>query len=175
MKISSFDSIEGFANLYRELKPVAELADGSHYFVFREKEAPVWEEHTSGCLYTFYLISADAAEHNKLWEKVLITLLSEQFFNENIIGAEVGFKKEDKKSVISIWTKTMGRKQDTKKRIAYQFLSFFPSFLPSFFFLLFKNISLPPFTVLYWTSHTHHFHPFHSSSGLLTQTLPFII
>jgi translation initiation factor 4E len=107
VKIYSIDSIENFWRLFNNIFSLADTPIGSNYHFFKEGIEPKWEDkkNLGGGKWVLTYPKTNF-EIDKIWEKTLLTLISEKFSS---IGKDYvnGFVANIRKNEVrfSIWTK----------------------------------------------------------------------
>ena len=95
-KIAEFNNLQDFFKYYIYLKPVNEIERNVDIGLFKEGYKPLWEScPDSGCWLLRFKRTADLKEINLKWEKVIFSLISEQFDEPHMLGAVL--------SIIEIW------------------------------------------------------------------------
>ena len=87
-KIAEFNTLQDFFKYYLYLKPVNEIDRNVDIGLFKGGYQPLWEScPDSGCWLLRFKRTADLKEINLKWEKVLFSLVSEQFEEPHMLGA----------------------------------------------------------------------------------------
>ena len=107
-KIAEFNNLQDFFKYYIYLKPVNEIERNVDIGLFKEGYKPLWEScPDSGCWLLRFKRTADLKEINLKWEKVIFSLISEQFdephMRETIIEIWFNYFKYDKiKNMVAV-------------------------------------------------------------------------
>ena len=101
-KIAEFNTLQDFFKYYLYLKPVDEIDRNVDIGLFKEGYQPLWEScPDSGCWLLRFKRTADLKEINLKWEKVLFSLISEQFEEPHMLGAVLSIRGRE--TIIEIW------------------------------------------------------------------------
>ena len=101
-KIAEFNTMQDFFKYYLYLKPVNEIDRNVDISLFKEWYQPLWEScPDSGCWLLRFKRTADLKEINLKWEKVLFSLISEQFEEPHMLGAVLSIRGRE--TIIEIW------------------------------------------------------------------------
>jgi len=104
-KIAVIETVEDFWNLYLQILSVSELPPFSDYYLFKEGIQPKWEdlENVKGGRWVVS-ISKQKRDHDKIWLKLMMLLICEEFGNygEFICGAVFNSRRTMNK--IALWT-----------------------------------------------------------------------
>ena len=101
-KIAEFNTLQDFFKFYLYLKPVNEIDRNVDIGLFKEEYQPLWEScPDSGCWLLRFKRTADLKEINLKWEKVLFSLISEQFEEPHMLGAVLSIRGRE--TIIEIW------------------------------------------------------------------------
>ena len=101
-KIAEFNNLQDFFKYYIYLKPVNEIERNVDIGLFKEGYKPLWECcPDSGCWLLRFKRTADLKEINLKWEKVLFSLISEQFDEPHMLGAVLSIRGRE--TIIEIW------------------------------------------------------------------------
>ena len=101
-KIAEFSTLQDFFKYYLYLKPVNEIDRNVDIGLFKEGYQPLWEScPDSGCWLLRFKRTADLKEINLKWEKVLFSLISEQFEEPHMLGAVLSIRGRE--TIIEIW------------------------------------------------------------------------
>jgi translation initiation factor 4E len=101
-KIAEFNTLQDFFKYYLYLKPVNEIDRNVDIGLFKEGYKPLWEScPDSGCWLLRFKRTADLKEINLKWEKVLFSLISEQFEEPHMLGAVLSIRGRE--TIIEIW------------------------------------------------------------------------
>ena len=101
-KIAEFNTLQDFFKYYLYLKPVNEIDRNVDIGLFKEGYQPLWEScPDSGCWLLRFKRTADLKEINLKWEKVLFSLISEQFEEPHMLGAVLSIRGRE--TIIEIW------------------------------------------------------------------------
>ena len=101
-KLAEFDNMQDFFKYYVYLKPVNEIERNVDIGLFKQGYQPLWEScPNSGCWLLRFKRTADLKEINLKWEKVVFSLISEQFDEPNILGAVLSIRGRE--TIIEIW------------------------------------------------------------------------
>ena len=101
-KFAQFDNLLDFFRYYIYLKPVNEIERNVDISLFKDGYKPLWEScPDSGCWLLRFKRTADLKEINLKWEKVIFSLISEQFDEPHILGAVLSIRGRE--TIIEIW------------------------------------------------------------------------
>jgi translation initiation factor 4E len=101
-KIAEFNTLQDFFKYYLYLKPVNEIDRNVDIGLFKEGYQPLWEScPDSGCWLLRFKRTSDLKEINLKWEKVLFSLISEQFEEPHMLGAVLSIRGRE--TIIEIW------------------------------------------------------------------------
>jgi translation initiation factor 4E len=101
-KIAEFNTLQDFFKYYLYLKPVNEIDRNVDIGLFKGGYQPLWEScPDSGCWLLRFKRTADLKEINLKWEKVLFSLVSEQFEEPHMLGAVLSIRGRE--TIIEIW------------------------------------------------------------------------
>ena len=102
IKIAEFNNLQDFFKYYIYLKPVNEIERNVDIGLFKEGYKPLWECcPDSGCWLLRFKRTADLKEINLKWEKVIFSLISEQFEEPHMLGAVLSIRGRE--TIIEIW------------------------------------------------------------------------
>ena len=101
-KIAEFNNHQDFFKYYIYLKPVYEIERNVDIGLFKDGYKPLWEScPDSGCWLLRFKRTADLKEINLKWEKVIFSLISEQFDEPHMLGAVLSIRGRE--TIIEIW------------------------------------------------------------------------
>ncbi len=101
-KIAEFNTLQDFFKYYIYLKPVYEIERNVDIGLFKDGYKPLWEScPDSGCWLLRFKRTADLKEINLKWEKVIFSLISEQFDEPHMLGAVLSIRGRE--TIIEIW------------------------------------------------------------------------
>ena len=101
-KIAEFNNLQDFFKYYIYLKPVYEIERNVDIGLFKDGYKPLWEScPDSGCWLLRFKRTADLKEINLKWEKVIFSLISEQFDEPHMLGAVLSIRGRE--TIIEIW------------------------------------------------------------------------
>ena len=101
-KIAEFNTVQDFFKYYLYLKPVYEIERNVDIGLFKEGYKPLWECcPDSGCWLLRFKRTADLKEINLKWEKVVLSLITEQFDEPHMLGAVLSIRGRE--TIIEIW------------------------------------------------------------------------
>ena len=101
-KIAEFSTLQDFFKYYLYLKPVYEIERNVDIGLFKEGYKPLWECcPDSGCWSLRFKRTADLKEINLKWEKVVLSLITEQFDEPHMLGAVLSIRGRE--TIIEIW------------------------------------------------------------------------
>ena len=101
-KIAEFNNLQDFFKYYIYLKPVNEIERNVDIGLFKEGYKPLWEScPDSGCWLLRFKRTADLKEINLKWEKVIFSLISEQFEEPHMLGAVLSIRGRE--TIIELW------------------------------------------------------------------------
>ena len=102
IKIAEFNTLQDFFKYYLYIKPVYEIDRNVDIGLFKEGYQPLWEScPDSGCWLLRFKRTADLKDINLKWEKVLFSLISEQFEEPHMLGAVLSIRGRE--TIIEIW------------------------------------------------------------------------
>ena len=100
--IAEFSTLQDFFKYYLYLKPVYEIERNVDIGLFKEGYKPLWECcPDSGCWLLRFKRTADLKEINLKWEKVVLSLITEQFDEPHMLGAVLSIRGRE--TIIEIW------------------------------------------------------------------------
>mmetsp|Transcript_25741 Transcript_25741/g.65471 ORF Transcript_25741/g.65471 Transcript_25741/m.65471 type:complete len:177 (-) Transcript_25741:474-1004(-) len=107
IRIHSINSVDNFWRLFNNIIPLIETPIGSNFHFFREGIEPKWEdtENIGGGKWVLTYPKKNL-EIEKIWEKTILTLISEKFpmvGKQYINGLVANIRKNEVR--FSIWTK----------------------------------------------------------------------
>lgn len=103
-EIGKFSSIEEFFQLYMYLKSASEIERNTDFALFKEGFKPLWEScPNSGIWFIRFKKNEDPQEIDIKWEKLIFSLLGEQFDEPNMLGALLSIRGRE--SIIEVWFK----------------------------------------------------------------------
>jgi translation initiation factor 4E len=92
-KLAEFNNLKDFFKYYLYLKPVYEIERNVDIGLFKEGYKPLWEScPDSGCWLLRFKRTADLKDINLKWEKVIFSLISEQFDEPHMLGAVLSIR-----------------------------------------------------------------------------------
>ena len=101
-KIAEVSTLEDFFKYYMYLRPVQEMERNTDIGLFKQGYQPLWEScPDSGCWLLRFKRTDDMKEINVKWEKVLMSLVGEQFDEAHILGAVLSIRGRE--TIIEIW------------------------------------------------------------------------
>jgi translation initiation factor 4E len=101
-KIAEFNNLQDFFKYYLYLKPVYEIERNVDIGLFKDGYKPLWEScPDSGCWLLRFKRTADLKEINLKLEKVIFSLISEQFDEPHMLGAVLSIRGRE--TIIEIW------------------------------------------------------------------------
>ena len=101
-KIAEFSTLQDFFKYYLYLKPVYDIERNVDIGLFKEEYKPLWECcPDSGCWLLRFKRTADLKEINLKWEKVVLSLITEQFDEPHMLGAVLSIRGRE--TIIEIW------------------------------------------------------------------------
>jgi len=101
-KIAEFSTLQDFFKYYLYLKPVYEIERNVDIGLFKEGYKPLWEScPDSGCWLLRFKRTADLKEINLKWEKVVLSLITEQFDEPHMLGGVLSIRGRE--TIIEIW------------------------------------------------------------------------
>ena len=102
IKMAEFSTLQDFFKYYMYLKPVNEIDRNVDIGLFKKGYQPLWEScPNSGCWLLRFKRTADLKEINLKWEKVLFSLISEQFDEPHMLGSVLSIRGRE--TIIEIW------------------------------------------------------------------------
>ena len=101
-KIAEVSTLEDFFKYYMYLKPVQDMERNTDIGLFKQGYQPLWEScPDSGCWLLRFKRTDDMKEINAKWEKVLMSLVGEQFDEAHILGGVLSIRGRE--TIIEIW------------------------------------------------------------------------
>ena len=101
-KIAEFSTLQDFFKYYLYLKPVYDIERNVDIGLFKEGYKPLWECcPDSGCWLLRFKRTANLKEINLKWEKVVLSLITEQFDEPHMLGAVLSIRGRE--TIIEIW------------------------------------------------------------------------
>ncbi len=101
-KFAEFETLDQFYKYYMYIKPVNELEKNTDIGLFKKGYQPLWEScPDSGCWLLRFKRTEDMKEINFKWEKVVFSLIGEQFDEPHILGAVLSLRGRE--TIIEIW------------------------------------------------------------------------
>ena len=99
---AEFSTLQDFFKYYLYLKPVYDIERNVDIGLFKEGYKPLWECcPDSGCWLLRFKRTADLKEINLKWEKVVLSLITEQFDEPHMLGAVLSIRGRE--TIIEIW------------------------------------------------------------------------
>eukprot|EP00392_Amoebophrya_sp_AT5.2_P006259 g6269.t1 len=114
--LGSFRTIEDFARYYCYLKAPTELSKDRMIACLREGCRPAWEDYPDGGC---WLIRIDRLygekKLNRMWEAILVALISEEFGTPNVLGVALSIRM--KADVLQLWLRDSRGKDAVGERL----------------------------------------------------------
>ena len=118
-KIAEVSTLEDFFKYYMYLRPVQEMERNTDIGLFKQGYQPLWEScPDSGCWLLRFKRTDDMKEINVKWEKVLMSLVGEQFDEAHILGAVLSIRGRE--TIIELWFNYFGYEK-IKNNVAKKF------------------------------------------------------
>jgi len=102
-KLGSFQSLQGFKDIYTFLESPSELPKDANYALFRNSYKPMWETFPHGGCWNVHL-TKNTHELPQLWEKLVFAAIGEAFRNSTMVGVAVS--RRAKEDVLSVWLRS---------------------------------------------------------------------
>ena len=98
--LGTFDTVEGFLNVYRRMQGPHEFARDVNCHCFRHTLKPMWETFPNGGC---WLVKIDKRDPNlpRMWESLLMAAVGEMFGEPDLVGVELS--RRTKENVLAIW------------------------------------------------------------------------
>ena len=108
-EISTFSTLKSFLETYIYIKKVNEIPRNADISLFKKGYLPLWENcPDSG--YLFHRFNeGEEKDINYLWEKILFSLIGEQFNEANILGSVLSIRGRE--TIIQLWFNYFGYDQ----------------------------------------------------------------
>jgi translation initiation factor 4E len=101
-KVASFNTIEDFFKYYVYLKSASEVQRNTDFGMFKDGFKPLWEScPNSACWLVRYRRSDLPSDLDLKWERLLFSLIGEQFGDLPVIGASLSVRP--KETFIELW------------------------------------------------------------------------
>ena len=118
-EISSFSTLEDFFKTYLYLKPTNEIDRNNDIGLFKKGYQPLWEScPDSGFWFYRFKRTDDENDINYKWERILFSLIGEQFDEVNILGAVLSIRGRE--TIIELWFNYFGYEK-IKNNVAKKF------------------------------------------------------
>ena len=118
-EISSFSTLEDFFKTYLYLKPTNEIDRNNDIGLFKKGYQPLWEScPDSGFWFYRFKRTDDEKDINYKWERLLFSLIGEQFDEVNILGAVLSIRGRE--TIIELWFNYFGYEK-IKNNVAKKF------------------------------------------------------
>lgn len=118
-EISSFSTLEDFFKTYLYLKPTNEIDRNNDIGLFKKGYQPLWEScPDSGFWFYRFKQTDDEKDINYKWERILFSLIGEQFDEVNILGAVLSIRGRE--TIIELWFNYFGYEK-IKNNVAKKF------------------------------------------------------
>ena len=118
-EISSFSTLEDFFKTYLYLKPTNEIDRNNDIGLFKKGYQPLWEScPDSGFWFYRFKRTDDEKDINYKWERILFSLIGEQFDEVNILGAVLSIRGRE--TIIELWFNYFGYEK-IKNNVAKKF------------------------------------------------------
>eukprot|EP00347_Sterkiella_histriomuscorum_P001517 403371728 len=111
--MGQISTIEQFFQYFVYMKKPSEMPREIDLFFFRENEIPMWEESPNGGIWIVKIKKEDNID--KMWEVLLLALISEQFEEPKVIG--LGLSLRTKERLVEIWLKD-GRNDKVRTNVS---------------------------------------------------------
>jgi len=102
-KLGSFQTLQGFKDIYTHLESPSELPKDSNYSLFRNSYKPMWETFPHGGCWNLHL-TKNTHELPQLWEKLVLAAIGEAFRHTTMVGVAVS--RRAKEDVLSVWLRS---------------------------------------------------------------------
>lgn len=101
-RFAEFTSVEDFFKYYVYLKSASEIDRNTDISMFKADFKPLWEScPNSGCLFIRFKKNDDPIELDLLWEKLLFSLIGEQFDEPSILGTTLSIRGRE--TIVELW------------------------------------------------------------------------
>lgn len=101
-KFATFNTVEDFLNYYAFLKSASSIERNTDISLFREGYQPLWEKCPGSAFYFIRYKKHELEEDMDLkWEKLIFSLIGEQFDSKNILGATLSIRGRE--TIIELW------------------------------------------------------------------------
>ena len=118
-EISSFSTLEDFFKTYLYLKPTNEIDRNNDIGLFKKGYQPLWQScPDSGFWFYRFKRTDDEKDINYKWERILFSLIGEQFDEVNILGAVLSIRGRE--TIIELWFNYFGYEK-IKNNVAKKF------------------------------------------------------
>lgn len=119
-QLGTVETVQSFWRYYCNLTRPGQLQPGDNFHLFRDKRPPAVESLPNGCCWVYRLHHGgvdEESEANRLWERLLLSLVGETIGEPSVIGAIVCVREEE--TVFSVWcSETAGA--DIRSRVERQ-------------------------------------------------------
>jgi translation initiation factor 4E len=101
-KVASSNTLEDFFKYYMFLKSASDVERNTDMALFKEGFKPLWECcPDGGCWFIRFKKNDDPSDIDIKWEKLLFSLVGEQFGENNIIGASLSVRTRE--TIVELW------------------------------------------------------------------------
>jgi translation initiation factor 4E len=101
-KFAEFSTVEDFFKYYVYLKSASEIDRNTDISMFKINYQPLWEScPNSGCLFIRFKKNDDPIELDLNWEKLLFSMIGEQFDESTILGTTLSIRGRE--TIIELW------------------------------------------------------------------------
>ena len=101
-KFAEFSTVEDFFRYYVYLKSASEIDRNTDISLFKSNYQPLWEScPNSGCLFVRFKKNDDPIQLDLDWEKLLFSLIGEQFQEPTILGTTLSIRGRE--TIIELW------------------------------------------------------------------------
>lgn len=101
-KFAEFNSVEDFFKYYMYMKSASEIDRNTDISLFKKDYQPLWEScPEGGCWFVRFKKNDDPVELDLKWEKLLFSLIGEQFDEPSILGTTLSIRGRE--TIIELW------------------------------------------------------------------------
>ena len=99
---AEFSTVEDFFKYYVYLKSASEIDRNTDISLFKVDYKPLWEScPNSGCLFIRYKKNDDPIELDLQWEKLIFSMIGEQFDEPSILGTTLSIRGRE--TIVEVW------------------------------------------------------------------------
>ena len=101
-QVGTFSTIEDFFQHYMYLKPASDVERNTDFAIFKSGYKPLWENcPNSGIWFIRFKKNEEPLEVDLKWEKLVFSLIGEQFDEPNMLGASLSVRGRE--TIIEVW------------------------------------------------------------------------